>query len=290
MSGWLLPPRSIQVWLPPGYHRTGSSSKQQGRKQQHRRRQHHPTLYCHDGQNAVSDADSWTGRSWRLTGALTRLLDHGLLDQDVLPIVVLLSSTEGDFLPGIRRRHLEYGDINLPFSTAHADWVAQTVKPLVDRRFRTLAGATYAMGTSLGGQAALYLNLRHPDDFQGAACLSPCFHPGILAAVAEDGGQKGTPLLRGKKIYMDMGGDLGEETVPLFDLLDHTTEKHAWNPGYWWLDTSLQPAVSSMCQLLDEADVDYAYEEVPGGRHNERAWSLRIDKPLRHLLGKKSKA
>jgi enterochelin esterase-like enzyme len=214
------------------------------------------------------------------------LLDHGLLKDDLLPIVVLLPSTEGDFLPGIRRRHLEYGDINLPFSTAHADWVAQSVKPVVDRRFRTLAGATYAMGSSLGGQAALYLNIRHPDQFEGAACLSPCFHPGILAAVTD--GQR-TPL-RGKKIYMDMGGDFGEDTVPLFDLLDHTTEKHAWNPGYWWLDTSLQPAVTSMCQRLDQADVDYAYQEIPGGRHNERAWSLRIDKPLRHLLGKTLKA
>lgn len=128
----------------------------------------------------------------------------------------------------------------------------------------------------------MHLNLRHADKFHGAACLSPCFSPGILASVAANGRE----LLRSKKIYLDIGGDFGDQTVPFFDFWDHTTEKHAWNPGYWWLDTSLQPAVQSMCRLLDNAQVDYIYQEIPGGRHNERAWSTRIDKPLQYLFGK----
>ena len=260
----LLPPRPIQVWLPPGYDP----------------KRKYPALYCHDGQNAVSDEDSWTGRSWRLTGALTRLADHGLLES--LPIVVLLSSMDGDLIPGIRRRHLEYGDVNIPFAQAHADFVALTVKPLIDARFATRPDKSFAIGSSLGCQAALHLNMRHPDKFHGAACMSPCFNPGTLASVAANG----KILLRSKKIYLDIGGDLGNQTVPLFDIWDHATEKHAWNPGYFWLDTSLQPAVQSMCSLLEMAKVDYVFHEIPGGRHNERAWSLRIDKPLRYLLGK----
>ena len=260
----MLPPRSIQVWLPPGYDE---------------KKQKYPTLYCHDGQNAIIDAESWTGRSWRLTGALTRLADHGIVD--ILPIVVLIPSMDGDLVPGIRRRHLEYGDVNIPFAQAHADFVALTLKPLIDARFATDPTACFAIGSSLGGQAALHLNIRHPKSFHGAACLSPCFNPGILAAVAANGKE----TLRSKRIYMDIGGDLGDRTVPFFDFWDHTTEKHAWNPGYFWLDTSLQPAVQSMCRLLHNAQVDYSYLEIPGGRHNERAWSLRIDKPLRYLLG-----
>uniref|UniRef100_A0A7S3LCX0 Esterase n=1 Tax=Amphora coffeiformis TaxID=265554 RepID=A0A7S3LCX0_9STRA len=260
----LLPSRPIKVWLPPGY----DPQKK------------YTTLYCHDGQNAVSDEDSWTGRSWRLTGALTRLADHGLLES--LPIVVLLPSMDGDLIPGMRRRHLEYGDVNIPFAQAHADFVALTIKPLVDARFATCPDKSFAIGSSLGGQAALHLNMRHPDKFHGAACLSPCFNPGILSLVTT----KGKELLYSKKVYLDIGGDLGDRTVPFFDIWDHTTEKHPWNPGYFWLDTSLQPAVQSMCSLLEKAQVDYVYHEIPGGRHNERAWSLRIDKPLRYLLGK----
>lgn len=262
----LLPPRPIQVWLPPGYNR----------------QRDYPTLYCHDGQNAVSDDESWTGRSWRLTGALTRLWDHGLLES--MPIVVLLPSMSGDLIPGIRRRHLEYGDVNLPFAQAHADFVALTVKPLIDARFATRSSASYAIGSSLGGQAALHLNMRHADKFHGAACISPCFSPGILASVAANGKRK----LRSKKVFLDIGGDTGDQTVPLFDIWDHTTAKHAWNPGYFWLDTSLQPSVQSMRTLLEKAEIEHEYLEIPGGRHNERAWSLRIDKPLRYLLGKES--
>ena len=56
---------------------------------------------------------------------------------------------------------------------------------------------------------ALHLNLRHADVFHGAACLSPCFNPGILANVAA----QGKALLRNKKIYLDIGGDLGDETA-----------------------------------------------------------------------------
>lgn len=261
----LLPPRDIQVWLPPGYNNNEKC----------------PVLYCHDGQSVVSDADSWTGRSWRLMGALTRLADHGLLRLP-LPIVVLLPCMEGDIFPGIRRRHLEYGDVNIPFAQAHCDFVAETVKPLIDARFATLPNESYAMGASMGGQAALHLNIRHSDKFQGAACLSPYFGSSMLATVAAQGKR----TLSGKKIYLDIGGDVGQRTVPMFDLLDHATEKHAWNPGYFWLDTSLQPAVQSMGRLLERSNVDYEYHEIPGGRHNERAWSMRIDKPLRYLLGK----
>lgn len=140
----LLPPRPIQVWLPPGYYDNDKSHK-------------YPTLYCHDGQNVVSDASSWTGRSWRLPGALTRLAEHGLLrgNNNLLPIVVLLPCMEGDLIPGIKRRHLEYGDVNLPFAQAHADFVADTVKPLVDARFSTNPNTCYSIGSSLGGQAGV---------------------------------------------------------------------------------------------------------------------------------------
>jgi pimeloyl-ACP methyl ester carboxylesterase len=261
----VLPPRPIKVWLPPNY------SEDQA----------HPVLYTHDGQNAMEDSDSWTGTSWRLAGALTRLADHHLISRDSpLPIVVLLPSAEGDLVPGIHRRHLEYGDVNIPFARAHADFVAKTVKPLIDSRFSTNPASehTYTIGCSLGGQASLHLLLRHPDLFGGAACLSPYFGPAILEEVARSSG-----ILESKKIYLDIGGDHDDVKVPLLDLFDHITSEHWWNPGYFWLDTQLQGGVNAMRTALDQAGVDYCFHRIPGGRHNERAWAQRIDKPLRYL-------
>lgn len=265
----VLPPRPIKVWLPPDY----SNEKS------------HPVLYAHDGQNVFNDTESWTGTSWRLMGALTRLKDHRLIlsrddDDSPLPIVVMIPSAEGDLLPGIRRRHLEYGDVNNLFAQAHADFVAKTVKPLIDSRFSTDPSAkhTYTIGSSLGGQASLHLMLRYPDLFGGAACMSPAFGPGILEEVI-----RSSHVLKSKKIYLDIGGDLDDVKVPLLDLFDHFTPEHWWNPGYFWLDTQLQAGVSAMRAAFKLNEVDHHFHKVPGGRHNERAWAQRVDKPLLYL-------
>lgn len=253
----VLPPRPLRIWLPPDY--------QEGDR--------HPTLYVHDGQNAMDDSESWTGTSWRLTGALTRMAERGVLRDDRIPILVLLPSMDGDFLPGIRRRHLEYGDSNFPFSQAHADFVAKTVKPLVDARFRTKPEAehTFAIGSSLGGQASLHLMLRHHDRFGGAAALSPAFGPNLIQEISSS-----SVVLEGKRIYLDMGGDINDVKVPWVDVLDHLTSEHWWNPGYFWLDTQLQGGMESMKQALNRAGASYEYKEFPGGRHNERAWAQRV--------------
>ena len=292
----VLLPRPIRIWLPPGYDEEDPVG--------------HSVLYVHDGQNAMEDTDSWTGASWRMIGALTRLADHRLIcsrkDDDAqetplspdekLPIVVMMPSAEGDLLPGVRRRHLEYGDMNLPFAQAHADFVANTIKPLVDNRFRTDPSPerTFCIGSSLGGNASLHLMLRHPDKFGGAACMSPAFGPAILDFVNSS---KGREILKGgkKKVYLDIGGDMDDSKTDDFirvspiEILDHLTPVHGWNPGYFWLDTQLQGQVEAMIKALDKAGAEYEYRQYPGGRHNERAWALRIDKPLLHLFSNNKK-
>lgn len=260
----ILPPRQIDVWLPPDY------SPQQL----------HPVLLTHDGQNTMADESSWTGASWRMIGALTRLADRQFL-HSATPIVVMLPSAEGDLIPGLRRRHLEYA-ADGPFAEAHSNFVVQTIKPLVDSRFSTAQDQWYVIGSSLGGQASMQLLLRHPYEFRGAACMSPYFEPATIASAVANAAS-----LRSKNVYMDIGGDMGDEKVPVFDLLDHLTPQHWWNPGYFWLDSQLQPGVEAMRTALDLAGIPCMYHKEPGGRHNERAWANRIDLPLLHLFGKK---
>jgi hypothetical protein len=126
LGDMMLLPRTIKIWLPPGYNNDSNENETFNNSRQQR----HPVLYVHDGQNAMEDEDSWTGASWRLMGALTRLADHKLIgsssssktkttttttqsqdnnnddNTNMLPIVVLIPSAEGDLLPGVRRRHL----------------------------------------------------------------------------------------------------------------------------------------------------------------------------------------
>ena len=270
----VLPPRPIDVWLPREYDDEAYVD------------QDFPLLFCHDGQNAMEDALSWTGASWRLVGALTRLSERQMLRYATPPIVVLLPSAEEDLVPGVRRRHLEYSDTANPFAQAHVDFVAKTVLPYLQTNFRAARNAsdTFVMGSSLGGQASLHMLLRHPDLFGGAACMSPAFQPPTLASATAQ-----SQKLKGKRLYMDIGGDIEQVKVSWFDIFDHLTGDHWWNPGYWWLDTQLQPSVDAMSWALKQGGVRHSYKKFAGGRHNERAWSLRIHQPLLYLLGKQPK-
>lgn len=274
---FVLPPRNITVWLPPDY----------GKHED----MHFPVLYAHDGDNVMNDSDSWTGHSWRTAGALTRLSERKLLSKSKTtqshspPIIVMIPSAEGDLLPSIRRRHLEYGDMSSPFAQAHADFLALTLKPLIDEKFRTKPEAKYTstIGSSLGAQASLHLLIRYPDLFGNTACLSPAFQPAILASIATM--DVDNTSFRDKTIYIDNGGDVDDVKVPFVDLQDHLTENHFWNPGYFWLDSQLQPGVDAMKLALDARNIRHTYKKFPGGRHNERGWAQRIDKPLLCLYG-----
>mmetsp|Transcript_26692 Transcript_26692/g.43381 ORF Transcript_26692/g.43381 Transcript_26692/m.43381 type:complete len:359 (+) Transcript_26692:94-1170(+) len=273
----MLPPRNIKVWMPAEYHKPEFRT--------HR----FPVLYCHDGQNAMEDADSWTGSSWRLVGALTRMYERDMLRIEAPPIVVLVPCGEGDFAPGISRRHSEYGDMPHPVSQAHGEFMATKLHPYIMDRFRVRDGPEHcaALGSSLGGQASLQLMLRYPKIFGAAACMSPCFQAGTIAAVVSKSVSSERDDLRSKTIYIDNGGDVDDTRVPVIDVMDHfTMNDRWWNPGYWWLDTSLQPMIDAVRAILDQAGVQYRYEKFPGGRHNERAWAQRIHRPLLHLYGK----
>jgi pimeloyl-ACP methyl ester carboxylesterase len=272
----LLVPRDVSVWLPPHYDTTTTSRRNAHDDQQHDHHYRFSVLYCHDGQNVLDDASSWTGVSWRLPGALMRLSERGLLMNKngggpataggPPPIVVLLPSAEGDVLPGVKRRHLEYGSLGLmtgdgpipSLAQAHADVVATVIKPYIDRNFCTNPQCASAIGSSMGGQASLNLLLRHPNVFSAAACLSPYFAVDTLAAVAlrfwsssSDRNNNMLLLKSNHRIYLDMGGDVNDVKVPWLDVMDHVNKpKHWWNAGYFWLDTSLQPSCQVMYQLL----------------------------------------
>lgn len=219
----ILPPRDVKVWLPAQYHQPEFRS--------HR----FPVLYCHDGQNAMEDTESWTGSSWRLVGALTRMYERDMLRIAAPPVVVLIPCSEGDFAPGISRRHSEYGDLPHPVSQAYGEFVANKVHKYVVNRFRIHDGPehTASLGSSLGGQASLQLILRYPTIFGAAACMSPCFQAGTIAAIASKGIiSANRDDLRSKTIYIDNGGDLDDTRVPVFDALDHfTMNERWWNPG-----------------------------------------------------------
>ena len=105
-DSFILPPRDVKVWTPPQYNDPKYGNVR------------YPVLYVHDGQNAMQDSSSWTGYSWRLAGALTRMAERKQLktNEHSFPPIVVMIPCATDRLAFVPRRHLEYGDISTTFS------------------------------------------------------------------------------------------------------------------------------------------------------------------------------
>jgi predicted alpha/beta superfamily hydrolase len=227
------PAREVRVYLPPGYDENELKR--------------YPVLYMHDGANLFLDEEAFGGISWDIDDSLDLLDEMSLVDK----VIVVGVYT--------RDRMNEY---TLPGYELYGRQLVEMLKPLVDRRFRTLPGQsnTAVMGSSLGGVLSFYLAWQHPEVFGKAVCMSSTF--GYRDDLA--GRVDGEPI-RPVQIYLDSGwpGDNYEVTRNMYDRL--------LARGYTY-------------------GRDLLYFAFPHDRHNEGAWATRCHLPFQFLFGKRSRA
>lgn len=230
--------RDVLVYLPPSY---GPS------------RRSYPVLYMHDGQNLFDPSTSFAG-DWGVGRAMDAAARRGLE-----AIVVGVPNMGPERLD-------EYAPFHDPNSggggkgAAYTDFIAETLKPLVDGRFLTRPGRgqTVIAGSSMGGLISLYALLRHPRSFGAAGVLSPSlwFASGAIFSEIER-----SPFVPAR-IYLDIGAQEGPEHVAnarrMRDLL--LGKGHRAGRDLRWLE--------SRC-----------------GRHDERSWGRRFARALPFLLG-----
>jgi metallo-beta-lactamase class B len=180
--------RRVWIYLPPDYATSG---------------RRYPVLYMHDGQNVFDAATAFAGE-WGVDESLDSL--HALGDPGAIVVAVDHGGERrlDEYSPWIHARHGGgQGD-------AYADFLAYTLKPYVDRRFRTLPdrGSTAVAGSSMGGLISLYAALRHPDVFGRAAVFSPAlwFAADSVFALARRSG----PPRAGTRIYIVTGAREGD--------------------------------------------------------------------------------
>ncbi len=230
--------RDVVVALPPSY------------DTENRR---YPVVYMQDGQNLFDPATAYAG-DWRLTATLAELAAQG-----VETIAVGIANAG-------HRRLYEYS----PFP--HPQWgggggdrylrfVIETLKPMIDRDFRTLpdrAGTSIA-GSSMGGLISLYGLYRYPDIFGAAGALSPSVWFGrkaIFDFLAS------APNRLAPRLYLDIG--LDEPAAAVADVRQLRDQLVA---------TGMVPGV----------DLDYVEDE--GGVHNEETWGRRVTRALPFVVG-----
>jgi predicted alpha/beta superfamily hydrolase len=211
--------RRVWIYLPPDY---ATSDKT------------YPVLYMHDGQNVFDDSTSYAGE-WGVDEALDSLHAAG----DWGAIVVAVDNGE-------RRRLHEYSPWRSPLirqggeGDAYVDFLAQTLKPWIDRRFRTRPGRedTGVLGSSMGGLISLYAALKHPDVFGRAGVFSPSlwFSDSVFVAA-----RNAAPAAR-PRMYFVSGAREGPPEKPRVVVADQQRMVETLAAAGWRVGTEVHAA------------------------------------------------
>ncbi|MCI0437248.1 MAG: alpha/beta hydrolase [Gemmatimonadetes bacterium] len=227
--------RDLLVYLPPDYETSD---------------QRYPVVYMHDGQNLFDHATSFSGE-W----AVDKTMDEA--SRDGLGVIIV----------GIPNMGAERIDEYSPFADermgggrgdTYIAFITDTLKPLIDRSFRTHPGVrhTGVAGSSMGGLISLHALLTRPDVFGFAAAMSPSLwfaRRAIFDRVAAISAAVG-------RLYLDVG--TAEHPGAVADV--RRLRRMLRRAGY------------------RRANLRFVIDR--GGRHHESAWGRRLRAALEFLL------
>ncbi|MDX1605751.1 MAG: alpha/beta fold hydrolase [Candidatus Competibacterales bacterium] len=252
----------VWVYLPPAY------AREPGRR--------FPVLYMQDGQDLFESALAVTGNaymdeslgrelrrqldwygSWRLDRRLDQLFGRQAADGI---IIVGISSGEGN-------RTAEYSPwpwraAPYPEGDPYVDFIVGTLKPYIDRQYRTLGGRAFTgiAGSSMGGVIALYAALRHPEIFSRVAALSPVLTPGVF----------GRPLVD----YIRRQDRAGHRLGPMRIYVDLGSAEPGFGP--------IEPVRDALRGAGFDAE-ELWFRRIPDGEHRITHWGARFPEVLQWL-------
>jgi len=233
--------RTLRIYLPPSY---GSDT-----------RRRYPVLYMHDGQNLFDAKTASYGTEWNIDEVADRLVRQGDMEEVIVVGIDNTNDRIAEYTPCCDPKH-GGGKLN-----AYADFVAKTVKPWVDKQYRTKPGRqhTAVMGSSLGGLASIGIAQRYPQLFSMAGGVSSSFWWNNQEEV------KHPPKRMPVRFYVDVGTVYdGQEDSEAFR---GALVKNGYREG------------RDLLFLTDE-----------GGRHNEQSWAGRVHVALAWFFGKPGRA
>jgi hypothetical protein len=270
--------RTVYVYVPPGY------------EQQMALRV--PVLYMHDGNNLFDPAQP---RSAPSTWDADAVADREIAANRSAPVLIVgIENSDGRFDEYTHSTDQLSGRTVGGAGRDYLQFIVQTVKPLIDRRYRSQADRAHTaiLGSSLGGLISYFAALEQPDVFAMYGGMSSTFGWGsfgggtdtMLARFAM------APMIRQQntRYFLDSGGGPGAggacmgpgaasatdnycETLAMRDLLV--------NRG---VRTFVQDPDATMISPVD-ANIEH-FAELGAG-HNEAAWSRRFHRVLRFFFG-----
>lgn len=155
--------RNIRLFLPSNY---DVSNKR------------YPVLYMHDGQNVFGNDDAI---------GMVSLDIHRYLEQEEMDLIVVAIDQNptgeeriNEYCPWINGALVEQwlGEKSTAGGKGkqYVDFIVHTLKPYIDKNFRTLDTRTYMAGISLGALITMYAACTYPHIFTRVAGLSSAFY------------------------------------------------------------------------------------------------------------------
>lgn len=272
---------TVDIWTPEGYDDGNDGVR-------------YPVVYAHDGQNLFDGRLAFAGVAWEIDKAAWRLASDGSIEA---PVIVGINNRGSknlrandyfpekviDYIPAADRDKTKIFDTCKDgfMGDEEAAFVATELKPFVDSRYRTdpSRSHTFAMGSSMGGLASLYLMCEYPELFGGAACMSTHWigsldlNPDytmnddpVCARAILDYMKANLPSPADHRLYLDQG----------------TT---GWDAGYLGYEqTARQIAIDAGYSVENGTLGVY---DAAGAGHNEWYWQQRVWRPLQFLLDRK---
>ncbi len=130
----------------------------------------YPVVYMHDGQNVFAHPASARQDTWCANQAMDGLVAAGRIEPWLIVGIDHSDDRFGEYSPWDDHRVGTRGQ-----GRRYAEFVAQHVKPFIDRVYRTRPEGmwTATVGASLGGLTSLYLGYEFPDSFGRIGAVSP---------------------------------------------------------------------------------------------------------------------
>jgi predicted alpha/beta superfamily hydrolase len=218
-----------------------------------------PVIYLHDGQNLFDPSMAFGGNEWQVDEAMNRAANDGSLRE-----AIVVGPENGgasridEYTP---TRTTQYGGGR---GEQYLRFVADELKPAVDRDYRTLTGRehTALMGSSLGGLSSAFGGVQRPEVFGLIGAFSPSTwwdNRWLLGAVSTS---RPAPL-RPLKVYVDSG-----------------------NAGASMDDVANTASLAQAYRSLGYRDGEsLKYVVQNGATHSEVYWAQRLPGALAFLLG-----
>jgi len=194
--------RRLWVYLPKSY-TTGSKT--------------YPVIYMQDGQNLFNEQTAPFGE-WGIDEALDTLTGK------VKKEAIIIGIDNGGEKRMTEYNPYEFEKYGKGEGSQYADFLALTLKPYIDKKFRTLKDPAHTIvaGSSMGALISLYALVKYPEVFGGAGIFSPAFRtaPAIFDEVAKANFGTGH-----KRFYFYAGGKEDKTMVPDMDKMISIVEK-----------------------------------------------------------------